>query len=78
MSDLDSTAVFMQKLAERGLEDLGQNFADQGWCTQGDFAFAGNYTPGLPGQDDSAFQAILVKIMPDPKDTRESTIRRLH
>ena len=76
---LDSPAVFQQKLAERGLQDLTDAFSDAGWNTLGNFAFAANFTPGAPGQDDSTFQTqILGRLLSDPKDSRESAIRRLH
>ena len=56
---VDSKAVFSARLVALGLGDLQQGFADNGWSTFGEFAFAANFTPGAG--DERAFLSGVIE-----------------
>ena len=78
MSGLDSTAVFANRMAALGLQDLCDAFDTKGWNTVGNFAFAAGTSNG-GGVDDATFNLRVVHpLFGDADDPRIPTLRRLH
>ena len=61
MAILDSSAVFVARIRQFGLESLLPAIQNNGWGTWGDFAFSTTWIPGTP--DDSAFYSEVVHVL---------------
>ena len=63
-STIDSKPEFAKRVRTIGLSGFTDEFTAQGWETFGDFAFAGNYTPGAT--DDTKFtNEVTIRILGD-------------
>ena len=76
---LDSQAVFRELCLDRGLGQYLPRFVERGWATLGEFGFASDYTPAMPGGEELFNSSIAVPILGEDGATHRDKpkVRRL-
>ena len=61
---LDSSAVFLARVKQVGLEPLWNSMSAKGWESWGDFSTASSWIPGTP--DDADFRTSVIEVLLGP------------